>query len=355
MAIFEINAKIGDFKYRPVMCKQNLARHDSIQNVFSSSSPSIFKHSSGLNFSISRWVSPKRTRSYPFTRVYDSFGVAPSTKILTVIPVVKDEGRNGDRDFLQYDTISMMSLIGVYAIISYYDSAIKSDKPQKITNQQFNYQQITQELEKLTTYSGSVVEWNREQLAHYLDLAETALDQYGSIGSDLGVAMHSRDLGMQKLHEMFNNPGGHSSSSRKLAERAQIREVEILHADEKVVGEKAILNINDHMGGIYHLTTDECEIDEEKLFLIEAKNSGNKRLPTLINIKDGLFKMMLFTNIKNAAVGDIPLTPHAVLKLTSDLSYSKHDMSNNEIRICEKLNEEAKLNGFSIQLPSQIE
>ncbi|MBC8135792.1 MAG: hypothetical protein H8F28_07910 [Fibrella sp.] len=38
----------------------------------------------------SRWVSPKRTRSYPFERVYNTFN-APLR--ITVIPVLKDEGR----------------------------------------------------------------------------------------------------------------------------------------------------------------------------------------------------------------------------------------------------------------------
>ena len=59
---------------------------------------------------VSWWVSPKRTRSYPYTRVYDSLGF--SGKKVTVIPIIKDEGFDGDRDFLQWDTVSLMSLLG---------------------------------------------------------------------------------------------------------------------------------------------------------------------------------------------------------------------------------------------------
>ncbi|MFP5471775.1 MAG: hypothetical protein ACLGGV_09275, partial [Bacteroidia bacterium] len=40
-------------------------------------------------FAISKWVSPKRTRSYPFERVYNSL---TTSKKITVIPIVKDEG-----------------------------------------------------------------------------------------------------------------------------------------------------------------------------------------------------------------------------------------------------------------------
>lgn len=59
-------------------------------------------------FAVSRWVSLKRTRLYPYPRVYDSLGFAG--KKVTIIPIVKDEGKDGDRDFLQWDTVSLMSL-----------------------------------------------------------------------------------------------------------------------------------------------------------------------------------------------------------------------------------------------------
>ena len=37
-------------------------------------------------FAISKWVSPKRTRSYPYERVYDTLATA---KKITVIPIIK--------------------------------------------------------------------------------------------------------------------------------------------------------------------------------------------------------------------------------------------------------------------------
>jgi len=44
-------------------------------------------------YAISRWVSPKRTRSYPYERVYNTLSCA---KKISVIPIVKDEGFEGD-------------------------------------------------------------------------------------------------------------------------------------------------------------------------------------------------------------------------------------------------------------------
>ncbi|OQX97803.1 MAG: hypothetical protein B6I24_07595, partial [Bacteroidetes bacterium 4572_128] len=88
-----------------------------------------------VNFAISKWVSPKRTRSYPFERVYNTLSVS---KKLTVIPIIKDEGLKGDRDFIQWDTVSLMSLLDVYVIFAYYNKADKhKTRANKITRQQF--------------------------------------------------------------------------------------------------------------------------------------------------------------------------------------------------------------------------
>ncbi len=61
----------------------------------------------------SKWVSPKRTRSYPFARIYTTYN---SSKIITIIPVIKDEGQDGDRDVIQYSTISWMNLLNIYSV-----------------------------------------------------------------------------------------------------------------------------------------------------------------------------------------------------------------------------------------------
>lgn len=52
----------------------------------------------GNNLAFSKWVSPKRTRTYPFARIYNTFHF--NTKKITIIPIIKDEGAgtlNNDR------------------------------------------------------------------------------------------------------------------------------------------------------------------------------------------------------------------------------------------------------------------
>jgi len=73
----------------------------------------------------SKWVSPKRTRSYPFARIYNTYN---SSKIITIIPVIKDEGKDGDRDAIQYSTVSWMNLLNIYIVLAYYKTAEKSNK-----------------------------------------------------------------------------------------------------------------------------------------------------------------------------------------------------------------------------------
>lgn len=118
----EISAQIIEgIKYKSTL-NCNLTEI-SIEDFNVNSARSSCLVSCGQNrFAVSKWVSPKRTRSYPYERVYNTFS---ASKRITVIPIVKDEGAAGDRDFLQWDTISLMSLLDVYVILAYYETAEK--------------------------------------------------------------------------------------------------------------------------------------------------------------------------------------------------------------------------------------
>ncbi|MDW8106684.1 MAG: hypothetical protein RMK45_04290 [Armatimonadota bacterium] len=45
----------------------------------------------GTEIALSKWTGPKRTRTYPLARVYDTY--SHGGKIITVIPIIKDEGK----------------------------------------------------------------------------------------------------------------------------------------------------------------------------------------------------------------------------------------------------------------------
>jgi hypothetical protein len=130
----DVSARIMGVKYTPFLCR-DLNEHNfhSLAVALPKDASFILSFNRAEKIALSWWVSPKRTRSYPYARVYDT--LAFQGKKATIIPLVKDEGKDGDRDFLQWDTVSLMSLLGVYAIISYYATAEPSSRYEhKIAN-----------------------------------------------------------------------------------------------------------------------------------------------------------------------------------------------------------------------------
>ena len=145
----DLFAKIKGIKYTPILCRE-LQIFDSkdIEKAISSCASFILKINKEKQIAISWWVSAKRTRSYPYARVYDTLGF--SGKKITIIPVFKDEGKEGDRDFLQWDTISLMSLLGVYVIVAYYKDAERSKRYRhKITSQRFDIDYIKKQIKNI--------------------------------------------------------------------------------------------------------------------------------------------------------------------------------------------------------------
>jgi hypothetical protein len=112
---------------------------------------------------------------------------------------------------------------------------------------------------------------------------------------------------------------------------------------------KAIITIQNYLGGFYYFTSDEAEIKGNDVFLIEGKHSKNNSLPSLEDIKDGLLKMILFTNLEDVKIDSKKYNPVAVLKLTVENHFDFKNLSKTQREILELLNKEAKINGFLIK------
>ena len=100
------------------------------------------------------------------------------------------------------------------------------------------------------------------------------------------------------------------------------------------------------LGCNYYFTSDEVRVRKGTLYLVEAKNTKEDRLPSLEDIKDGLIRMVLFTNLEQVAIkGKVyPIMP--VLKLTSA---KRPIISKRDAWIIRLLKKEAKHNGFQRQ------
>ena len=59
-------------------------------------------------------------------------------------------------------------------------------------------------------------------------------------------------------------------------------------------------------------------IDGKNLYLIEAKHSARARFPSKNDIKDGLLKLMVYTNLGNVKIGKTPYAPRVMIRLTSN-------------------------------------
>ncbi|NJN78755.1 MAG: hypothetical protein HC803_10915 [Saprospiraceae bacterium] len=66
-----------------------------------------------------------------------------------------------------------------------------------------------------------------------------------------------------------------------------------------------------------YFTVDEVELLQNNLRLIEAKHTNSGKFPSRGDIKDGLLKMILYTNLEAVKVDGISCTTTPVLKLTA--------------------------------------
>lgn len=360
-----ITAKITGIEYK-VICTDDLPEVKFSDMDINSAPSCFFLSDKKYNYGISKWVSPKRTRSYPFERIYNSLNVP---KRITVIPVIKDEGAGGDRDFIQWDTISLMSLLDVYVILAYYENAeAHSSKKDKITNQRFDNNYVKNKISEISNYHSSALHWNLKEIRESLpQLMVKVHESYSRLGEKLKINFHNI-TGIETFLKQFDiGVTEFMNASRNKARHAQHREKQTVQPKEFLSTlSKATITIENFLGGKYFFTTDEIAFRRKQLFLIEGKHSKNSKLPSLGDIKDGLLKMVLYNNLSNVKVNETVYDAKPILKLTSSkiigrvtsLSTSREinsfklseNFTPNQIRIIDQLFLEAKSNSFKVMI-----
>lgn len=349
-----ILANIENIEYEPLLCsKLNKFRTDyfDLKEVFQTRKSKFLIDDDELKIAVSKWVSPKRTRSYPYARIYDTMNFQNR---LTIIPLVKDEGKDGDRDYLQWDTVSFMSLLGVYVIIAYYCDAEKNPRyKNKIASQKFDYGYLIQKFEELRKYKSDALHWNLKQLSNLSEISERCRHYYYDlIASKCNVKMHGIDSFNRKMEKISDDVETFKKFSRKAAQLAQDREYYTEQPKEMLIEEKAKITITNYLGGMYYFTVDEVIIKNEYIFLIEKKHSRRSMIPSLNDIKDGLLKLILHNNFSIVSASDVEYKPLPVLGLTSDqFDDAAHNFDGKKYpRKIERIFEEGRKNNFLIFL-----
>lgn len=290
----------------------------------------------GAEVALSKWTGPKRTRTYPLAKVYDTY--THSGKVITVIPIIKDEGQ-GERkhdtnlDRVNFITLSWMNLMGVYVILAWYCDADKKDDS-RITRQRLENHHVRQKIEEIVRYRMDAHHWNRDHFVEeFIPIYEKALLSYETIAHRLGVRMHPYDRQRSFLESVRDTTHPHqldlsqyAEYSLSASERAAMREATTAHPSEYIqTGHaKGFFEIKNYLGGVYYLTADEVVFESEKQVIIqESKHSSHRFLPSLNDIKDGLFKLLLFSQMQELRLGETPLQFRTRLRLTGRLPLPK--------------------------------
>ncbi len=311
----EISGEVERINYKQFL--GDTLRESKLENFDINKSKGAFILSSNQEkIAVSRWISPKRTRSFPYERVYDT--LAFKGRKATIIPVIKDEGAGGERDFLQWDTISLLSLLDIHVILAYYDSAEKNTKrADQITAQKFDNNYVTARLNEAFDFKGTAREWNERETKQLKNVFEKAKLAYAAISKQTKTYLHD-DTALIELIKYAETPEKYIEFSRRKSQKAQSREFQTLQPKESLSSDtKGKITITNALFGKYFFTVDETRIEPKIIYLIEAKHSQRVKLPSRNDIKDGLVKMMIYTNLRNVKVGAKPLDYKVQIRLTS--------------------------------------
>lgn len=365
MVLLSFKGFIRDIKYLPVLTPKiqtydfvnfdiNLANSYGVINLGSIAN----------NLAFSKWVSPKRTRSYPFARIYNTYHL--NSKRITVIPIIKDEGLAGDNDRINFITFSWMNLLNVYIVLAWYEEATPVPGVlNKITKQRFNSDYVKNKISEIASYQLTALHWNTTHFQKdFTEVYMKAVNSYEMIAQEKCVNVHSK-IGHINVLEKFNTNNKFSLDKFKditlpNSLSAARRESLTIHELESLTdGAKGIFTISNYLGGHYYLTIDEIYQENNIYILQESKNSSLSKLPAPDDIKDGLFKLILFSNLETLSIGDEQINFTARLKITGqllgslslpadNLSIQSFCLANNfkpsQLRIIESLNQEATVN-----------
>ena len=282
----------------------------------------------GTTIALSRWKGPKRTRTYPLASVYDTYSFR-SGKIITVIPIIKDEGKDTNLDRVNFMTLSWMSLMNVYIILAWYASARRKNET-RITDQVLANDYVRTKVEEILHYKMDAHHWNRQHfVSEFIPIYRQAIKSYAEIAREQKVSLHDT-----KIHDNFIarvRSEGHEdvldldrfkALSLSQSQRSARSEGATEHALELRSGSpKTLFEIENNLGGKYYLTADEVEFaSEDEVIIRESKNTTQGILPTINDIKDGLFKLLLYSQLSELYHGSRRLRFTTQICLTGQFS-----------------------------------
>ena len=323
---YSLKGFIPDVRYKTFLEKKDLKVYDIAQfNVNNADKSGLINLGTRCDcLAYSRWSGPKRTRTYPFPHVYDTYNL--NTKRVAIIPIIKDEGKDGNNDRINSITSSWMSLINVYIILAWYEDAErKTGTKEKIDKQLLNAENVQEKLIEISEYQATALHWNTTHFKEDFErIYLKAVESYERISKKENVEMHKAQGHLKALekYKVDNQFCLETFKRESLAasEKAARRETLTVHKLESLSDDaKGFFSISNYLGGEYYLTTDGIGWENNQLIIEESKNASTPKgkLPSNTNIKDGLFRLILYSNMERAAFDDMEDVPFITrLRLT---------------------------------------
>jgi hypothetical protein len=370
MNIIELKGFIRDISYDPQLTTELNEIPLNDFNVNTCPPYGIISLDEHNKIAYSKWVSPKRTRSYPFARIYNTLGT--NFKKITIIPIIKDEGADSsNNDRINAITFSWMNLLNIYIILSWYENADKTERRGKsnlITNQKMNNEHILKKIKEIKKYKMTALHWNTTHFENEFEkIYKNAVNSYSKISISKNVKLHPFKKHIDVL-EQFKDGGKFSIQkfkeyTLKRSKEAQKRELMTVHELEHLSdGCKGLFILSNYLGGEYYLTCDEVYIENGIFIIQESKNTKGK-LPSIDDIKDGLFKLALYSNIEKLEYMGNEIKFKTRLKLTGNLDgmiklpsedgkidkfIQKNNLLKRHTQIIKELQKEAEINNIEI-------
>lgn len=330
MTRYSLTGFVPDVKYTTFLHKEDLKIYDiNSFNVNTVQKSGLIDLGTPGNYiAYSKWVTPKRTRTYPYRDIYNTY--SSNAKRIAIIPIIKDEGKDGDNDRINAITFSWMNLINVYIILSWYESAdlnLRNPmKKDKITNQCLNAEYVQEKILEISQYQATALHWNTTHFkADFEKVFLNAVESYEKISREKNVEMHNPQVHLDTLEQYkVDNHFSIDAFKRQTLPRSSVSahsESMTVHKSESLSeNAKGVFYISNYLGGEYHLTADEIMWENDRLVIQESKNTTTGKLPSDVDIRDGLFKLILFKNMEKVKFGSMVDVPFITrLKLTGNL------------------------------------
>jgi hypothetical protein len=260
-----------------------------------------------VTLDVSQWETPKRTRTYPLARAYRLLQ-SPHRKA-ALIPAVKDEGSGLNPDVLGLDTVHLLTLFGLYAVVGHYVEARgesqKTPSEQAVLvlrDQRLDFEAALLKLEVAAAPEVGVVDWNRGEVDLFPVSLERSTAAYRRLQERTGVPLTTIASCERRLTVLRD--GGLPAYVRwsdRFRLRSQHAETVSLQPKEHLLDSaaKALvdLRLDCDLGAgeqvWLHLAPDEGRVVGGQVFILEKKAN-----PSENDLLGAIFSNMAFRSMK---------------------------------------------------------